>query len=379
MKSNVLIVGGGLMGCATALELALKGKSVTILEKDVPGRHASGHNSGGVRCQGRDIREIPMALASRKLWDYHEKTVHSDCGFHVSPRLRLAESREDMEKLEKRCATLNAQGFDHEVLVDRDQVMKLSPNLSGHIVGGLVCYTDGLANPLLTAKAYAKTAENKGVKIHSRTRVVAARTTSSGFRVTTAAGHTFESECLVNATGAWAARFSHMLDDPLPVFAAAPTMMVTSRVPGFMNGTSLGLTGRLLGLMAAKNGTIIVGGGYRSPLDLDRELIWIDPTQMTKAAQIMTDILPRLVNAQMIRCWTAFEGCLPDKVPIVGQSVTVPGLFHVCGFSAHGFQLAPIMGRLMCQLVTGQTPELPLDEFRPGRFDKETDKAQGCR
>ena len=369
MKSDVLIVGGGLMGCATALELALKGKSVTILEKDVPGRHASGHNSGGVRCQGRDVREIPMALASRKLWDLHEKTVNSDCGFHVSPRLRLAESEEELEKLEKRCKTLRDLGYDHEVMVDRDQVMKLSPNLSGHVVGGLVCYTDGLANPLLTSKAYAKTAENKGVKIHSRTRVVEARTTANGFRVKTAAGEVFESEVLVNATGAWAARFSNMLDDPLPVFAAAPTMMVTSRVPGFMNGTSLGLTGRLLGLMAAKNGTIIVGGGYRSPLDLDREMIWIDPMQMTKASKLMIEILPTLSRAQMIRCWAAFEGCLADKVPIVGESVKVPGLFHVCGFSAHGFQLAPIMGRLMCQLVTGQEPEIPLDVFRPDRFE----------
>ena len=63
-------------------------------------------------------------------------------------------------------------------------------------------------------------------------------------------------------------------------------------MPGMMNGTSLGLTGRLLGLMAAKNETIIVGGGYRSPLDLEREKIWIDPMQMTKAAKIMIEILP---------------------------------------------------------------------------------------
>jgi sarcosine oxidase subunit beta len=372
MKSDVLIVGGGLMGCTTALELALKGKSVTILEKDVPGCHASGHNSGGVRCQGRDIREIPMALASRKLWDLHEKTIHSDCGFHVSPRLRLAESQAEMETLEKRCKTLNDLGFDHEVLVDRDQVMKLSPNLSGHIVGGLVCYSDGLANPMITSKAYAAAALDKGVTIHARTRVVEAHTTGSGFKVKTAAGQVFESECLVNATGAWAARFSRMLGDPLPVFAVAPTMMVTSRVPGFMNGTSLGLTGRLLGLMAAQNGTVIVGGGYRSPLDLDREEIWIDPMQMTKASRLMIEILPELARAQMIRCWAAFEGCLADKVPIVGPSVKVPGLFHVCGFSAHGFQLAPIMGRLMCQLITGRTPEVCLDAFRPDRFNETT-------
>ena len=214
------------------LELAGKGKSVTILEKDVPGRHASGHNSGGVRCQGRDVREIPLALASREMWDFHEKTVHSDCGFHVSPRLRLAESQAEMETLEKRCSTLKSMGFDHEVLVDRRQVLALSPNVADHVVGGLVCYTDGLANPLITSKAYARAAENKGVKIHSRTRVVEALATSSGFRVKTAAGETFECECLVNATGAWAGRFSRMLDDPVPVFADAPTMMVTAGCRG---------------------------------------------------------------------------------------------------------------------------------------------------
>ena len=66
MKADVLIAGGGIMGCATAIELARKGKSVTIFEKDVPGRHASGNNSGGVRCQGRGPRRKRRGRASRR-------------------------------------------------------------------------------------------------------------------------------------------------------------------------------------------------------------------------------------------------------------------------------------------------------------------------
>lgn len=371
MKADVLIVGGGIMGCATAIELARKGKSVIIFEKDVPGRHASGNNSGGVRSQGRDLREIPFALEARKMWDHHISTVNSDCGFYVSPRLRLAESDADMEVLVKREATLKGLGYDHEVVVDRQEVMRMSPNVSEHVVGGLACYSDGLANPMLTSKVYAAAAEREGVVIHSHTRVVDAKTTASGFKVRTSGAREYEGEVLINGTGAWAGRFSEMLGDPLPVFAVAPTMMVTDRMPKMMNGTSLGLTGRLLGLMAAKNGSIIVGGGYRSPLDLEKEKIWVDPMQMSKASQIMIEILPGLRNAQMIRCWTAFEGAIKDKVPIVGQSARVPGLFHVCGFSAHGFQLAPMMGRVMSQLVLGQQPELSLHAFRPDRFENE--------
>lgn len=90
--------------------------------------------------------------------------------------------------------------------------------------------------------------------------------------------------------------------------------------------------------MAAKNGTIVVGGGYRSPLDLEKEKIWIDPMQMARASKIMIEILPGLRNAQMIRCWTVFEGCIKDKVPGVGEFTKVPGLFHCCGVSAHDFR-----------------------------------------
>lgn len=280
-----------------------------------------------------------------------------------------------MEVLVKRQQKLSGLGYDHEVLVDREEVFRMSPNVADHVVGGLACYSDGLANPMLTSKAYAATAEREGVTILTQTRVVEAQTTAGGFKVRTGAGKEYEGEMLVNGTGAWAGRFSEMLGDPLPVFSAAPTMMVTDRMPGMMNGTSLGLTGRLLGLMAAQNGTIIVGGGYRSPHDLEKEKIWVDPMQMAKASKIMIDIMPDLKDAQMIRCWTAFEGCLKDKVPIVGASTKISGLFHVCGFSAHGFQLAPMMGRVVSQLVLGQKPDIPLDDFRPDRFEEAVEPA----
>ncbi|OGQ78651.1 MAG: hypothetical protein A2289_02085 [Deltaproteobacteria bacterium RIFOXYA12_FULL_58_15] len=368
MKADVLIVGGGLMGCATAIDLVRHGKSAIVFEKDVPGRHASGHNSGGVRCQGRDIREVPLAVLSRKLWDDHPDTVGSDCGFHVSPRLRLAENDGDMAKLEKRHGELSSMGFEHEVLADREEVRRLSPNISRHVVGGLVCYTDGLANPMLTSKAYAAKAEALGVRVLSHHATVSVSASANGFALKTSDGKTHEGGALVNAAGAWAGKISAMLDDPLPVVPVAPTMMVTDRVPGLMNGTSLGLTGRALGLMAAKNGTVIVGGGYRSPFDFDNEKIWIDSTQMAKASKLMLEILPKLRDARVVRFWSAFEGNLADKVPIIGESTKVPGLFHVCGFSAHGFQLVPAVGRVMSQIVRGLSPEISLSDFRPDRF-----------
>ncbi len=373
MKADILVAGGGLMGIATALEMARAGKSVIVFEKDFPGRHASGNNSGGVRCQGRNLKEVSFAFESRKMWDHHKETVGSDCGFFVSPRLRLAENDAEMEILLKREKTLNDMGYTHEEIIDRDEVRRLSPNVADHVVGGLVCRNDGLANPMLTTKAYAKAAVAAGVKLLTETRIVEASKTSSGFKVRTMDGKTYEGEVMVNATGAWAGRFSAMLGDPLPVTAAAPTMMVTNRVAGLMAGTSVGLTGRLLGLMAYQNGTVVIGGGYRSPFDLETEKIWVDPMQMKTAAERMCEVIPKLKGATMMRCWTAFEGCLADKVPAVGESTKVSGLFHITGFTAHGFQLVPIMGKIMGQIIQGQKPMLPLDDFRPDRFEEKAD------
>jgi sarcosine oxidase subunit beta len=328
MNADVLIVGGGLMGCSIAIDLVRHGKTTIVFDKDVPGRHASGHNSG----------------------------------------LRLAENAKEMAMLERRHAQLVALGFEHEVLADREEVRRLSPNVAERVVGGLVCHSDGLANPMVTSKAYAKAAGALGARILPHTQIVSASQTTSGFAVQTSDGKLHEGGVLINAAGAWAGELSAMLDDPLPIIAAAPTMMVTARVPGLMNGTSLGLTGRPLGLMAASNGTIIVGGGFRSPLDLANGKIRIDSMQMAKAAKTMIEILPALRGVSVVRFWSAFEGCLADKAPVIGESARISGLFHACGFSAHGFQLGPAVGRVVSQLVRGLSPELSLSDFRPDRF-----------
>ena len=77
---------------------------------------------------------------------------------------------------------------------------------------------------------------------------------------------------------------------------------------------------------------------------------------------------PIMAKSMIVRCWAGIEGMVSDGLPIIDASPRNPGLFHVCGFSSHGFQLSPMVGRLAASLVTGQKPELPLDAFRLDRF-----------
>src|SRR6185436_13389184 len=79
--ADVVVIGGGIHGCSTALHLALRGLKPILIEKDYAGRHASGVNAGGVRQLARDIAEIPLSVASMAIWERIEDLVGDDCGF----------------------------------------------------------------------------------------------------------------------------------------------------------------------------------------------------------------------------------------------------------------------------------------------------------
>ena len=117
ISADVIIIGGGIVGCSTAMNLSQHGKSVILLEKDVAGGQASGVNAGGVRQLFRDIREIPLSLASQKLWNQIDSLVSSDCGFRPCGQISLAENEKEMHDFEKRVDLLKSMGYSHEKLV----------------------------------------------------------------------------------------------------------------------------------------------------------------------------------------------------------------------------------------------------------------------
>ena len=119
MKADVAIVGGGLMGTSTALHLAMSGQKVIVVEKNSPGRHASGVNAGGLRRLNRDLAEIPLSVVAAQMWQDIYSLVGSDCDVKLSGQVRVAENAADLQKLEERAALVSSLGFDREELIDR--------------------------------------------------------------------------------------------------------------------------------------------------------------------------------------------------------------------------------------------------------------------
>ncbi|MEM9681707.1 MAG: FAD-dependent oxidoreductase [Pseudomonadota bacterium] len=364
---DVIVVGAGLHGCSAALHLALRDKRVLVIEKNDAGRHASGVNAGGVRRLGRHPAEIPLSVESLEIWHRIETLVDSDCGFAASGQVKMAETDAELSALEERAAMVRSLGFEHEEMIDRTELRRLCPAAADHCVGGIVSRRDGFANPYRTTRAFRDKAEALGVTFREETRVIGLDRSGHRWRVETSNG-TFEGETLLNCAGGWGDQLAAMLGDNVPLSAEAPMMMVTAPTAPFLDPV-VGLAGRALSFKQGANGTVVIGGGHRGIADRDSETTTLNLDGLKKSARTVVEVFPHMKDVPIVRCWAGIEGVMPDQIPVVGPSRNSPAAFHAFGFSAHGFQLGPIVGRLMSELIVDGNASLPIEAFRVDRFN----------
>ena len=367
MTPEIIVVGAGLHGCSAALQLAMRGRQVLVIEKNTAGRHASGVNAGGVRRLGRHPAEIPLSVESLEIWHDIESLVDSDCGFVASGQVKIAENDSDLRKLEARAAEVRALGFDHEEVVDRTELRRLVPAAAKSCVGGLVSRRDGYANPYRTTQAFRRKAAALGVAFREETRVTGIERRGDLWQVT-AGSERFSAPILVNCAGAWADRIAAMLGDAVPVSPEAPMMMVTAPTAPFLDPV-VGLASRALSFKQAANGTVVIGGGHRGVADRDGEVTGLDFSGLGISAQTVIEVFPHMRHVPIVRCWAGIEAIMPDEIPVIGPSRSAPDAFHAFGFSGHGFQLGPIVGRIMAELILDGQSSLPIEPFRVDRFN----------
>jgi sarcosine oxidase, subunit beta len=367
LAPDVIVIGGGLHGCSAALHLARRGAKVLVLEKDYVGRHASGVNAGGVRRLGRDLAEIPLSVASMELWHRIGDLVEDDCGFESHGHLKIAESEAELETLKARVDAVRALGFTHEVLVDRHGLRELLPAVADHCIGGIWCEGDGAAQPYRTTLAFRRSAERAGAEVLEGVRVTGLRRESGRWRVATADGGAHLASTVINCAGAWADRIAAALGEPVPLIASAFMLMISDPQARFIEPV-VGATSRPLSFKQFANGTVMIGGGYKGALDRETNWTALDFRGLAQSAETVADLFPVMRSAQIVRAWAGIEARMPDDIPVIGPSSTEEGVFHAFGFSGHGFQLGPISGAIIAELVTTGRTNLPIEPFRITRF-----------
>lgn len=364
--SDVIVIGGGFHGTSSAFHLSRRGAQVTLLEAEYCARHASGVNAGGVRTLGRHPAEIPLARASLALWHRLPELIGEDGSFVPSGQLQIAETPQELDKLRLRVAELNALGFTHETIVDARQVREIAPRLAHHVVGGIWVQDDGHAVPYRAVTAFRHAAQRLGAQFHEATPARTIERVGSLWQVSTPRG-IFSAPWLVNAAGAWSGDFAAQAGDTVPLQPGGLMLMITQRVPHFVDPV-LGAAGRPLSFKQFGNGTVLIGGGLRCPADVVRRHGEVDFLKLSASARTVTDLFPHLAGINVVRAWAGVEAFMPDEIPVISLGRHAPQLVHAFGFSAHGFELGPIGGQIVSELVLDGRSTLPIAPFAVDRF-----------
>ncbi len=362
------------MGTATAYFLARRGVRVTLIEKNRIGSGATIASFGNIRRSGRHLTQLPLAHRSRHLWGEMQKLLGRDVEFRATGHLRLIFDQDGLADMRAYAEAARPWGLALEEL-GPNEVRARFPGLGPEAIAASFSPGDGSGNPRLIAPAFAEAAQGLGVTIVEEATVTAVSRTEAGFRVSSSKGD-YEAEALVNTAGAWGARVAEAFGESVPLKAFGPQMGVTEPLPHrILPVVGIWTRDHAQGayLRQVERGNVVFGGAAeRVPVDLDPGHAHPDPERLPGQLRALLRLVPALAQVSVIRTWSGTEGYLPDMLPVMGPSATIPGLFHAFGFSGSGFQLGPGVGETMAELVTTGRTDIPLADFRIDRFARAT-------
>jgi sarcosine oxidase subunit beta len=372
-QADVIIVGGGIMGAATAFFLRKRGVSVILLERGLIGQQASGVNFGNVRRQGRPVDQLPLANRSREIWGRLKELIGEDAEFLLSGHLRVGYRPLHVERMEKYAQDSQPYGLGLQMISGR-ALRERFPFLGPEVIAGSYAPYDGHANPRLAAPAFGRAAVREGAQVFENTEIVSVEEDGEGFHMTAADGRTFRAPVALITAGAWGNRISTSFGEPVPMIAKGPQMAVTEPVP-YAIAPAMGVTTEKIEegiyFRQVARGNIVIGGGCgREPVDLDKRRAYVNPKNTLLQFTQLPRVVPALKRLNIIRVWSGIEGYMQDDQPVMGPSARVPGLYYAFGFSGEGFQLGPGVGDVMAELIHTGATTTPIEQYHIGRFSK---------
>lgn len=364
---QVIVLGGGLMGTATAFFLARRGVTVRLIERGHIGAGATVASFGNIRRTGRDLSQLPLAARSLALWHQAEELLGRDVEFRATGHLRLIFDEASRTDMRAYADAARPMGLDLQEL-EPQEIRRRFPGLGPSAIGASFSPNDGSANPRLVGPAFAHAAARAGADIVTEAGTPMIAKTDTGFTVKTDKG-TFHAAALVNCAGAWGPKIAAQFAEPVPLQIKGPQMGVTEPLPHRI-APVVGAWSRdgAAYLRQVERGNVVFGGGVPQAKVGDDGFARPDPAGLTRQLRKLVMLCPALADTAIIRHWSGTEGYVADMLPIMGASGTTPGLFHAFGFCGHGFQLGPGVGATMADLVATGTADTPVGSMAIGRF-----------
>ncbi|MDY5812798.1 MAG: FAD-binding oxidoreductase [Treponema sp.] len=374
-KADVIVIGAGIVGNATAYYLSKLGKSVIVLEaSDYIGNGGSSRNGGGVRQSGRNPKELPlMSWGVKNLWPTLSEELGVDTEYTQDGNLRLGKTEAHLKILEKLAEDARKCGVDVR-MIDAEEVRKINPYMRESVIGASWCPTDGHANPLVTTLGFYKSALKLGASFITGAKV--SKIICKNGRVCgVEAGEEkvlFEAENIVVAAGFESNAILNSVGITIPMKKKLLQCLVTEAQPKMFT--------QMLGTAMAdfyghqtKHGSFVFGGhdGYEDFANPAFENNDYPPSTADFVSACTRGIIgyfPKLENAKIVRAWAGYEDLAGDAVCTVSKVDEVPGLYVECSFSGHGFGIGPSAAYNMAELICKGSCPADISQLRYNRF-----------
>lgn len=414
-ECDVVVIGGGIIGCATAYYLARRGAHVVLLERGRVLGDQSRKNWGYVRQQGRDPLEVPLMVEANRIWRGLERELGAEIDWVQGGNLALAADEQRMGLFEAWMGVAREFGLDTRLLRGRE-VATVVPGLAGSWTGGMYTPSDGHAEPTSTTDALGRAAATLGARIYTGSAVEAIQTRAGSVSGVTTERGEVRTTRVVCAAGAWSSTLARTVGLSLPQRRVRATVALTTPA---LPVTAAGVWGPTVALRQRRDGSLNIAAGgaadhditldslrhlrlflpnywknrklfrfhvgrpllrdlaalgpwtaaRRRPLTHDRGME--PPPNPAKVARSLAELhrlLPALPRLGIERSWAGYIDATPDAVPVLGEAPSPEGFIFATGFSGHGFAMGPIVGRLIAELIVDGKPSLDITGFRFSRF-----------
>ncbi|MCQ9615603.1 FAD-binding oxidoreductase [Paenalcaligenes niemegkensis] len=414
-RADVVVIGGGIIGIATAYGLIKKGLSVVVVEKGRVAAEQSSRNWGWCRKQNRDERELPLIKASLDQWEQIQLDTGRDMGFRRTGITYVSDRPADMAAWES--WNQMARGYDVDSrMLSSVEAKAMALPAEGQWLGGCTSSSDGRAEPGIAVPTLALLAQEQGLIILQNCAARGLERSAGRVSGVVTERGSIQTNAVVCAAGAWSAMFARHHGLALPQAGVYSTSMRTEVAPEVISGgLSLpGLTirrrldgGYTLGLAgrgrvelspqgmkyarafwptykARKEGVKIRAGKsfFRGPeafrqwsaqqVSPFEEVRVLNPAPdlslVREAEETLARYVPALAGVRVIESWGGFIDNTPDAIPVIDEIQSCPGFYLSTGYSGHGFGIGLAAGQLTADLVAGDRPIVDATAFRYSRF-----------
>ncbi|WP_109211300.1 MULTISPECIES: FAD-dependent oxidoreductase [Microbacterium] len=379
--TDVVIIGGGIIGAATAYQLSLAGLRVHVLERGAPVSGTSSRGEGNILVSDKPPGpELELQKFSSRLWAEFDESDHElDIELEEKGGVLLGVAGNAMTALHGYAEAHEAAGV-HAERMDAAALYEREPNLAPGYPGGLFYPGDLQVMPVVAAFEMLRIARRNGATISPYTEVRGVKVDKGVVAGVETDNGTVPARVVVNCSGAWAGPLTSSWATPLPVEPRRGYVLVTSALPHvvrhkvysaeYMDNVSSSDAGLQASLVVegTKSGTVLIGAS--------RERIGFDDRPRAEIVQRLASqaiaVYPFLADVRLIRYYQGFRPYATGHLPIIGPDPELGGLFHAVGHEGVGIGLAPATGRIITEMILDLPLSVDMKAFAPSRFSEES-------